>query len=83
MARRYELTDQRFALIESVLPPNRRRCGQWNDHRTTLNDIFWILHNGAQWRELPGATASGRASTTASTAGVGTGRLTAFWSGFT
>ena len=53
MVRRYELTDPQFALIEDLLPANGRRGGQWNDHRTTLNGIFWLLHTGAQWRELP------------------------------
>ena|SRR5215831_5810535 len=53
MARRYELTDEQFALIEDLLPRNGQRGGQWNDHRTTLDGIFWILHTGAQWRELP------------------------------
>lgn len=51
--RRYELTEEQFALIEDLMPPTGRRGGQWNDHRTTLNGIFWILHSGAQWRELP------------------------------
>src|SRR5262245_44156224 len=53
MVRRYELTDQQFALIEGLLPENGKRGGQWNDHRTTLDGIFWVLHTGAQWRELP------------------------------
>ena len=51
--RRYELTDEQFELIRDLLPLNRKRGGQWNDHRTTLNGIFWILHSGAQWREMP------------------------------
>ncbi len=51
--RRYELTDEQFELISDLLPPNGRRGGQWNDHRTTLNGMFWILHSGAQWREMP------------------------------
>lgn len=51
--RRYELTDEQFGLISDLLPLNGRRGGQWNDHRTTLNGIFWILHSGAQWREMP------------------------------
>lgn len=53
MVRRYELSDEAYSLIEDLLPPNGRRGGQWNDHRRTLNGIFWILHTGAQWRELP------------------------------
>jgi len=51
--RRYELTDEQFELIADLLPSNGKRGGQWNDHRTTLNGIFWILHAGAQWREMP------------------------------
>jgi transposase len=51
--RRYELTDEQFELIRDLLPLNGQRGGQWNDHRTTLNGIFWILHSGAQWREMP------------------------------
>ena len=51
--RRYELTDDQYELIRDVLPVNGKRGGQWNDHRVTLNGIFWILHTGAQWRELP------------------------------
>ena len=51
--RRYELSDEAFALVVDLLPRNGRRGGQWHDHRTALNGMFWILHSGAQWRELP------------------------------
>ena len=51
--RRYELTDEQYELIGDLLPANGKRGGQWNDHRVTLNGIFWILHSGAQWREMP------------------------------
>jgi len=51
--RRYELTEEQFELIEDLMPVNGRRGGQWNDHRRTLNGIFWMLHTGAQWREMP------------------------------
>lgn len=51
--RRYELSESQFKLIADLLPTNSGRGGKWNDHRTTLNGIFWILHSGAQWRELP------------------------------
>lgn len=53
MIRRYELTDEQFALIEDLLPASGKRGGRWNDHRVTLNGIFWWLHTGAQWREVP------------------------------
>lgn len=53
MVRRYELSDEAFARVADLLPANGRRGAQWHDHRTILNGIFWILHSGAQWRELP------------------------------
>ena len=53
MARRYELSDEEFAVIEDLFPPSGKRGGQWKDHREVLNGVFWILHTGAQWRELP------------------------------
>jgi len=40
--------DEQFELLEELKSVNGRRGGQWNDHRTTLNGIFWILHTGAQ-----------------------------------
>jgi transposase len=53
MVRRYELADDEFTLLADLLPPTGKPGGQWNDHRTTLDGILWILHTGAQWRELP------------------------------
>jgi transposase len=50
----YELTDEQYDRIEDLLPSNGHRGGQWNDHRVTLDGILWVLHTGAQWRELPG-----------------------------
>jgi transposase len=50
--RRYELTDEQFELIADLMPSNGHRGRQWNDHRQTLNGMFWILHTGAQWREM-------------------------------
>jgi len=51
--RRYELTDEQYKLIRDLLPVNGKRGGQWNDHRAMLNGMFWILHSGSQWREMP------------------------------
>ena len=53
MTRRYELTPKQFELVADLLPKNGKRGGQWEDHHRFLNGIFWILHTGAQWRELP------------------------------
>ena len=51
---RYELTDEHWALIEPLLPPQRRttRGGVWRDHRMVVNGIFWILFSGAAWRDM-------------------------------
>lgn len=55
MLRRYELTDEAYGLIEDLLPgANPLGGGQWRPHRQVLNGMFWILHTGAQWREMPG-----------------------------
>ena len=53
MAKRYELKDERYEAIRDLLPPTDRPGGQWKNHRTVLNGIFWMLQTGAQWRELP------------------------------
>jgi transposase len=51
--RRHELTDQQWELIAPLFPANRRRGGQWRDHRSVLNGVFWRLNTGAPWRDLP------------------------------
>ena len=52
--RRYEVTDGQWELIADLMPHDTRRGGRrWRDHRQVLNGIFWVLHTGAQWRELP------------------------------
>ena len=50
--RRYELSDDQWALIAPLLPAStlgRPRC----DDRTTLNGILWKLCSGAAWRDVP------------------------------
>ena len=53
MVGRGELTGQAWAVIEPLLPPNRRSGGQWADHRRTINGILWRLRTGAPWRDVP------------------------------
>jgi transposase len=50
--RRYEMTDEAWDRIEPLLP-KQGRGGRWNDHRTTLNGMFWVLNSGAPWRDMP------------------------------
>jgi transposase len=52
--RRHEIEDEQWALIEDMFPRNGLAPGRpWNDHRTTVNAMFWILSTGAPWRDLP------------------------------
>ncbi len=53
---RYELADQQWARI-SALFPQRTRSGKVDrppsHHRPIVNEILWVLHTGAPWRDLP------------------------------
>ncbi len=51
--RRHELSDAQWKSIEPLLPKNEGRGRPWRDHRTVVNGIFWKLHTGAAWRDLP------------------------------
>ncbi len=52
MTGRYELSSQRWALIEDIVsPPQMGRPRR--DDRQMLNGIFWILCSGAKRRDLP------------------------------
>jgi transposase len=52
--RRHEVTDEQWALIEDMFPGNGEGPGRpWNDHRTMVNAMFWVLSTGAPWRDLP------------------------------
>ena len=52
---RHALSDEEFALLESLLPPERSgKAGKpYRPHREILDGIFWILHTGSPWRDLP------------------------------
>lgn len=52
--KRHELTDEQWALIEPLIPVSTALTGRpARDRRHILNGIFWILHTGAPWRDLP------------------------------
>jgi transposase len=52
---RYDLTDEEFALLKPLLPPERpgKPGCPYRSHRQVLNGMFWILRTGAPWRDLP------------------------------
>src|SRR5262245_6758987 len=49
---RYELTDNEWTAIRSMLPNKPRGVPRVNDRRV-LNGIFWVLRSGAPRRDLP------------------------------
>jgi len=53
MTRRHELSDSEWAEIAHFFPTGGKRGGRWNDHRTTVNGVFWRLRTGAPWRDVP------------------------------
>src|SRR2546421_2725827 len=57
MARREQLTDEQWAIIEPLLPelPRREegRGRPWRETREVMDGIFWILRSGARWKDLP------------------------------
>lgn len=54
MRQRFELTDEQWAKIEPLLPPQKPHTGRpAADHRTIVNGILWIIRTGAPWRDLP------------------------------
>ena len=54
VGRRHELTDAAWAVLEPLLPLERRRRGRpWADHRRVINGILWVLATGVPWRDAP------------------------------
>jgi len=56
MAGRWEVTDEQWELLESVLRPVRRKDNRgrpWIETRDVLNGVLWVLGTGAQWAEIP------------------------------
>jgi transposase len=52
--RRHELTNQQWASLASVLPPQKPKTGRPNmNHRRVLNGILWKIRTGAPWRDVP------------------------------
>lgn len=55
MIRRYELSEEEWNRIESLLPSENtgKRGRPAKDNRTMLNGMVWLARSGASWRDLP------------------------------
>jgi transposase len=56
MARREELTDEQWLLIEQLFdkpPVVARRGSPRRAEREVMNGVLWILRSGARWYDLP------------------------------
>lgn len=52
MAKRHELTDAAWAVLEPLLPQTSKGH-PWKDHRQVINGILWVLATGTPWRDAP------------------------------
>src|SRR5579864_1787170 len=51
-----DLTDAQWALLEPLFRRKRRDDGRgrpWQDTRSVLNGVFWVLRPVAPWHDLP------------------------------
>ena len=53
MAKRYELSDSSWEMIEDLITQNQKTGRPRNDDRLMLNGILWVLCSGAAWRDMP------------------------------
>lgn len=51
--RRYELTDEQYALLAPLFAAPGKLGRPQVDHRQVLNGLFWKLSSGAAWRDVP------------------------------
>lgn len=54
MARRYEIDDVLREKIKPYLGNTSKKTGRLQvDNSKLLNRVFWIMHTGVPWRDLP------------------------------
>ncbi len=50
---RHDLTDEQWALLAPLMPPNPRQGHRWADHRLVIDGVFHRTRTGTPWRDLP------------------------------
>lgn len=54
MARKYELTEDQWQHVKSLVNPVKKGPGRPpRNRRQVLNGILWVLQTGAPWRDMP------------------------------
>ena len=48
---RFDLSDEEWTLLEPRMPKSWKRARR--DDRKVMNAIFYVLHTGMPWRDLP------------------------------
>ncbi len=51
--RRYELREDQWQKIASLLPGKKGEPGRSADNRLFVHAVLWIARSGAPWRDLP------------------------------
>lgn len=82
MTDRYEISAQRWAMIEAIVSPPQRMGRPRRDNRQMLNGILWILYAGAKWRDLPEPFGPWKQFTSVSGSGVTMAILSKFCASF-
>ena len=56
MPPRHSLTDEQWAILKPLLPPEKRTtAGRPSmSHRRVINAVLWLCRTGSPWRDLPG-----------------------------
>jgi len=53
---RHELTDEQWAIIAPLIPPQKPGPGRKRaDNRKALNGILYVLKTGCAWKDVPAA----------------------------
>jgi transposase len=47
------VSDEAWAVIEPLLPPQRGNGRPWLDHRMVVEAVAWRFRTGSPWRDLP------------------------------
>lgn len=53
MAKRYELSDACWEMIEDIITQDQKTGRPRSNDRLMLNGILWVLCSGAAWRDMP------------------------------